>query len=143
MQKKSSITCGEYLKKALRSGDADIRKEAEKLSGALVLLRGEGEKIGNVGKRDVESLWERTKALAERDAEYADLVAKKVGTISRTKKNLMDAKLRLLYAETYHLSTGEKKKADTELRKVEGNLRDAMKHADESTRTQLVTLIKN
>ncbi len=140
--KKELDHAGEYLRKTLRSGDAEIRKEAEKLSGVLAVLRGKGEKIGNAGKREVESLWERTKALAERDAEYTDLIARKVGTISRTKRNLMDAKLHLLYAETYHMTTGDKQKAGSELRKAERDIRDAMKQADEATRTQLVNLDK-
>ena len=54
----------------------------------------------------------------------------------------MDAKMRLLYAETYHLTTGEKQKAGTELKKAEHDLRDAMKQADEATRTQLITIDK-
>lgn len=142
LAKKELDRAGEYVGKALRSGDAEIRKEAEGLSGDLVILRGKGEKIGNVEKREIESLWQRTKALAERGAEYTDLIARKVGTISRTKKNLMDAKLHLLYAETYHLTTREKQKAGTELRKAENDLEDAMKQADRATRTQLITLHK-
>jgi hypothetical protein len=90
----------------------------------------------------MESLWERVKALAERDAEYAVLVVRKAEKVNPVQKDIIDAKMYVLYAESYHLTAGDTRKAQAEIDKAEAYLKNAMSQSDEATKSRLSEIEK-
>ena len=135
--KKDLERAGDYLNKALRSGDAKTGEDAKSLLKDLDVLKNKMEKGEKMDKAAIEGLWERTKALAERDAEYMTVILKKVEKIDQVKKDLIDARMHILYAETYNLTTREYRKATMEIEKAEANIKNAMSGADEAVKKQL------
>jgi hypothetical protein len=135
--KKDMKEAGSYLKKAVSSGDAETKTEAGKLLKDLDSIKARAEKREKGTKERIESLWERTKALAERDAEYTALVVRKAETVNQAKKDIINAKMHILYAEAYQLTTGERRKTGAELDKADSYLKNAMSQVDEATKSRL------
>jgi hypothetical protein len=129
-----------YLKKETSSGETESKTEADKLLKDLDSVKHKMEKGGKGLREQIESLWERAKALAERDAEYTVLVAKKVGAVNQVKKNIIDAKMHVLYAESYQLTAGEPRKAGAEIDKAEAYLKNAMSHVNEADKVGLSSI---
>lgn len=135
--KKDLEQAGHYLKEAAARGDDKTRQEAEKLLKDLAAFKNKLEKTGKTGEIHIKSLWERTRALAERDAEYTILIVKKATTINKTRGDVIDAKLHVLNAETYQLTEGNVKQANREIEAAEKNLSNALSGSDEQTKKQL------
>ncbi len=136
--KRDMKEAGSYLKKAISSGDAETKTEAGKLLKDLDSIKAKVERGEKGTKEHIESLLERAKALAERNTEYTALVARKVETVNQAKKDIINAKMHILYAEAYQLTTGEPRKAGAELDKAEAYLKNAISQVvDEATKSRL------
>jgi len=129
-----------FLKKAMRSGDVKTRQQAGKLLRDLTVLKDRVEKGGKTGEAHIKSLWERTRALAERDAEYMTLAAGKIETIGGVKKDIINARMHILNAKAYQLTEGNVRRARREMEEAEKYLDNAMAKADEDTRRQLLEI---
>jgi cellobiose-specific phosphotransferase system component IIA len=133
---------GHYLKKAITEGDDLAKAEAGRLLKDLAPLRVEVGKKAKGTDEHMESLWERVKALAERDAEYAVLVVRKAEKVNPVQKDIINAKMYVLYAESYHLTAGDSRKAQAEIDKAEAYLKNALSRADEATKPRLSEIEK-
>jgi len=132
-----------YLEKAVESGNAKTKTEVKGLLRDLEVLKGKVEKREEAERKYIEGLWERTSALADREKEYISLTLKNVSKTNPVKKDLIDAKLHLSYAEAYHLTTGETHKAKAEIDKVEEYLKNAISQGDEAMKARLSSIEKD
>ena len=124
---------GPFLEKArinLEKAAAGVRgagnAEAGKLSKDIAALEKRVSGGGKVAEYELKGAWEKSEALAERDADYlAAGLAKEVAGRHR-EDNLIEAKLHLAYAESYQVTSAEPANAADELVNVEDYLRKAL-----------------
>ena len=128
---------GAYLKKASKSADEKTREEAEKLGKDIDALKGKVKKGGKATGAAITNLWERSKALSEREAERISTGWQKLRAESKVKKDLIEAKLHIAYAETCQFITGNADKAGVEIDKAKGYLNSAAKNADSKVKAKI------
>ena len=128
---------GAYLKKASKSADEKTRKEAEKLGDEIDALKAEVKKGGKATGAAITNLWERSKALSEREAERISTGWQKLRSESKVKQELIEAKLHLAYARSYQFITGNVDKAGAEIDNAKGYLNSAAKNADSKVKARI------
>lgn len=131
-----------YLKQAAQSSDEKIRKEARKLEKDVDALTGKVEKGGKDTGAAITGVWERSKALSEREAERVSTGWQKIHAEGRTKADLIEAKLHLAYAESYQFTTANMAKAKCEIEQAGTYLKNASKHADSATKAKIDAMKK-
>lgn len=124
-----------YLEKASKTGNAKGKVEAAKLSGEMAALEMKIDKGAKESESVLKSVWERSKALAERTAEYLSAGYEREETTLSDENDLIEAKLHVSYAETYQVTTGEPDKAVKEINEALSYLKKGMhnKLADRAT----------
>ena len=85
----------------------------------------------------ITNLWERSKALSEREAEHISTGWQKLRSESKVKTDLIEAKLHIAYAGTYQFITGNADKAGAEIDKAKDYLNSAAKNADSKAKTKI------
>jgi len=126
-----------YLKKATQSTDEKTREKAKKLSKDIDALRGKVKKGGKTTEAAISNLWERSKALSEREAERVSTGWQKLRSESKVKTDLIEAKLHIAYAGTYQFITDNANKAGAEIDKAEGYLNSAAENANSKVKTKI------
>ena len=104
-----------YLNKVATVGSAKDKEEAGKLSSELDTLEKKLAGEGKVAESDLKTAWEKSKALVERSAAYLSAGLSEEETPLGKDSNLIEARLHVMYAQTYHLTTAEPVKAIIEL----------------------------
>ncbi len=115
-----------YLEEEAKKGRASQRQAVSELSLEASDLEKRIPASGNVAATGLKSLWERSKALAERSAEYLAAGIAEEETTLKGEDNLIEAKLHVAYAETYQVTAGEPGKAADELGRADACLRKAL-----------------
>lgn len=131
-----------YLEQAVKSGDAKTRTAAKELLKEIETAEGRLDKSGHHIEAHIKSMWEWTKALSERSAEMITMGWQKMGAVTAVKKNLIDIKLHVAYAETYQLTAGEPDKARTEIDKALKYIAKSMSGTNDMIKAQLVEVEK-
>ena len=108
----------DLLENAAQSEDEIANREAQKLSEDLHVLLGRMDTDSAKRGRDIEGLWERSKALVERALDYQTAGWEKLQASSAGAGNLIEAKLRVSYGAIYELTTGDDRKARAELQEA-------------------------
>lgn len=116
-----------YLEQAVRSGDTKGREDAKKLAGDVTELEKKINRRGKAGGTVLVSVWERSKALAEREADYLATGWAEEKTVRPHENVLIEAKLHMACAESYQVTAGEPARAVEELNKAEMYLEKALK----------------
>jgi hypothetical protein len=132
------------MEKAANGRSGARSEEAGKLSKEISGLEQKLSSQGQVAIPEVKGAWEKSKALAERDADYlADGWEKEMAGQAR-EDNLIEAKLHFAYAESYQMTTAEPAKAVGELNKTEAYLAKALKSGSLGldARRKITTLAK-
>lgn len=130
------------LKKAAQNLDGKTRNETQKLGKEINALKGKIENGGKDVGATIAGLWERGKALSERELERIPVGWGKTRTESKVKADLIDAKLHLAYAESYQFTSNSLTKAKSEIKEVETSLKSGLKHADSTTMTKISAINK-
>ncbi|MBW1803425.1 MAG: YfdX family protein, partial [Deltaproteobacteria bacterium] len=120
---------GAYLKQVVQSADKKTRKEAQKLREDVGALKAKVEKGGKANGNGLTHLWARIKALSERETERISAYRQKLRARSKIKKDLVEAKMHLSYAEDYQLISGAVHTARVEIDMAGDYLKSATKHA--------------
>jgi len=131
-----------YLDKAAQSSDEKIRKEARELEKDVDALTGKVEKGGKDTGVAITGVWERSKALSEREAERVSIGWQRIHAESRAKADLIEAKLHLAYVESYQFTTANVAKAKVEIEQAGTYLENASKHADSATKARIDAMKK-
>ena len=126
-----------YLEKAAKSADKKTRKKIKKLSKDIDVLKSKVKKGGKTAGESIAYLWECSKALSEREAEHISTGWQKLCSESKVKKDLIEAKLHIAYAETCQFITGNVDKAGTEINKAKDYLKSAAKNADSKVKAKI------
>ncbi|MFK5915230.1 MAG: YfdX family protein [Woeseiaceae bacterium] len=121
-----------WLDKATRSTDKTTRNEASKLKSQVESLKGKVSKAGKDTGSDLKNLWDRSKALAEREAEKVSNGWSKSRGKSSAKADLINAKLHLSYAESARFVHGKSAEVSNEIDQVQGYLDNAAKTSDKA-----------
>jgi hypothetical protein len=129
-----------YLQEVIKTGDDRIKVEAQKLLKDIVSVEDQLESSGKGAASAIDGLWEKARALSERSAEYVSTDWKELTTTSKTKINLMEAKLHVAYAQIYQDTTGELAKVKPEIDEADSYLKKAEQHADDKTQARLVAI---
>ena len=129
-----------YLQEVIKTGDDRIKAEAQKLLNDIVSVEDQLESSGKGAASAIDGLWEKARALSERSAEYVSTDWKELTTTSKTKINLMEAKLHVAYAQIYQDTTGELAKVKPEIDEADSYLKKAEQHADDKTQARLVAI---
>ena len=133
---------GAYLKKEARSADEKTRKEAEKLGKDIDALKVKVKKGGKATGAAITNLWERSKALSEREAERMSTSWQKLSSETKVKKDLIEAKLHIAYAETSQFISGNADKAGAEIDKAKDYLKSSAKNADSKVKIKINAMKK-
>jgi len=123
---------GAWLDKAAQSTDKTTREQATKLKRSLKGLKGKMNKTTEGTGASLSSLWQRSKALAERESEKASATWGKLRSESDAKTDLIEAKLHLAYAESDQFIQGGAADASDELDQAQGYLDKAAKTSDKA-----------
>lgn len=115
-----------YLEKSAKAGNAGEKEEAGRLSREAAGLEHKVSAGETGSDLLLRAMWEQSKALVERSAEYLAAGWMKAETTLGAENNLIEAKLHVAYAETYQVTTGEPDKAGRELDKAAGYLKKEM-----------------
>lgn len=126
-----------YLKKAAQSTDKKTREEAGKLEKDVKALKGKLKTGGKHTRAEIKGLWERSKALSEREADRISTGWQTFHSKNAAKKELIEAKLHLEYAEIYQFTTSESNKTGAEIGKAETYLKSAERNAGSEARTKI------
>lgn len=105
----------DLLENAAQSEDGIANRETQKLSKDLDILLNRMDTDSAGAGRDIESLWERSKALVERALDYQTAGWEKLQASSAGAGNLIEAKLHVTYGAIYELTTDDDRKARAEL----------------------------
>ncbi len=116
-----------YLEQASKLGDAKGREEAGQLLKDVAELERKIDAGGKAGGTALLSAWERSKALAEREADYLAAGWSEEETIQPREYLLIEAKLHVACAESYQVTAGEPARAVKELDRAETYLEKASK----------------
>ncbi|HEX9023032.1 MAG TPA: YfdX family protein [Geobacteraceae bacterium] len=114
------------LNEAGRTGTEKEKQEVAALSRNISGLEGKLNSRETGAEMLLRALWERSKAITERSAEYLAAGWEKAETTLSAGNDLIEAKLHVGYAETYQLTTREPDKAAEELGKADSYLKKAM-----------------
>ena len=115
------------LEKAAAGVNGPGNKEAGKLSKEIAELEKRVSGGGKVAESELKGAWEKSKALAERDADYlAAGWAKEEAAGLHREDNLIEAKLHLAYAESYQVTSAEPANAADELANADDYLTKAL-----------------
>jgi hypothetical protein len=131
-----------FLEKAFLTADTKTSDEIRELLKEIDSLKNKIENTGETDKNIMESLWEKTKALAERGKEYVVLLSKKVSMMDPSLKDIIDAKLHISYAETYQLTDSDTHRAEIEINKADTYLKNAMSQEDETIKVRISSIEK-
>ena len=114
------------LEKAAAGVSGAGNKEAGKLSKEIAGLEQRLSGGGKVAESELKGAWEKSAALAEREADYlaAGWAKEEAGRLRED--NLIEAKLHLAYAESYQVTSAEPANAADELVNAEEYLRKAL-----------------
>ena len=133
---------GVWLDKAAQSTDKTTRVETTHLKRELEGLQGKIEQKGEQTHASLHHLWQRSQALAEREAETASADWATLRTDSSTKIDLIDAKLHLAYAESDQFMQGKSNEAADELDKARADLELAAKTSNKDLAEKIHALRK-
>ena len=126
-----------YLKKVDKNTDKRTKTETNKLYQDIKNIK---DKLKNGGKHtsaEFKGLWERSRALSERETALISTGWQKIHSKGIVKTDLLEAKLHLEYAEIYQLTTRENKKADIEITAADSFLKNAAKNADSRVKAKI------
>jgi TPR repeat protein len=129
-----------YLQEVIKTGDDTIKAEAQKLLKNIVSVEDQLESKGKGAASAIDGLWEKARALSERSAEYVYTDWEELTVTSKTKINLMEAKLHVAYAQIYQDTTGEVAKVRPEIDEADSYLKKAKQHVDGETEARLVAI---
>ena len=104
------------------AGNAEAGKLSKEIAGLEKRLSGGGK----VAEFELEGAWEKSAALAERDADYLAAGWAKEEAGRHREDNLIEAKLHLAYAESYQVTSAEPANAADELVSAEDYLKKAL-----------------
>jgi hypothetical protein len=104
-----------YLNEAALSERAEDKEEVTKLSSKLAELEKKLVNEGKIAESDLKAAWEKSKAISERSTAYLSAGLSESETTLGRDSNLIEARLHVMYARTYHLTTAEPDKAAMEL----------------------------
>ena len=133
------------LEKAARSGNKREQQEAERLSREVAAFEGKLNSRETGVDLALKGIWGRSKALAERSAEYLAAGWDRAETTLGEDNDLIEAKLHVSYAETYQVTAGEPDKAAEELDKADSYLKKALHNplADDAAKNSMRGLDKD
>ena len=131
-----------YLNEAAKSGNQKKQKEIKELGEDVDLIRRNLKKNRKPTSSEVESLWERGKALVEREFEIARADWEKFRFKSNTRADLAEANLHLKYAESYQITLGNFVKAQEDLKVCNDYMKEAMKDASSQTKVKIDAIAK-
>ncbi|NIA20363.1 MAG: YfdX family protein, partial [Xanthomonadaceae bacterium] len=135
-------TAGSWLDKAAQSSDKSIREGAIGLKHELESLKTKVGQAGEGSGSALKGLWERSKSLAECEAEKVTVGWDKVLGESTAKADLVEAKLRVAYAETDQFIDGRSAAAGKQLDESIVYLDRARKTADTALKTKVDAISK-
>jgi len=132
----------EYLAMAARSGLTNARQEIVKLGGEIGKLKRQFDQ-GDKGK-ELQSLWERGKALGERSGDYLSARVEQGSGKMVGEDDLIEARLHVAYARSYQLTAREPAETVKELARAEAYLEKARKERqnEPALRRKLAELLK-
>jgi len=114
------------LEKAAAGVSGRANEEAAKLSKEVAGLEKRVAGGGKVAESELKGAWEKSEALAERDADYLSSGWAKEEAGRQREDNLIEAKLHLAYAESYQVTSAEPANAADELVNAEDFLAKAL-----------------
>ena len=114
------------LEKAAAGVSGRASEEAAKLSKEVAGLEKRVSGGGKVAESELKGAWEKSEALAERDADYLAAGWAKEEAGRQREDNLIEAKLHLAYAESYQVTSAEPANAADELVNAEDYLAKAL-----------------
>jgi hypothetical protein len=114
-----------YLSKAASIGSTNGKEEASNLSLGLAELEKQLAGEGKVAGAELKAAWEKSEALVERSAAYLSAGLSEAETTQGGESNLIEAKLHVMYAETYQVTTFDQEKAIKELDKAYYHIQQA------------------
>ena len=126
-----------WLDKAAQSTDKTTREEAMKLKHSLEELKRQMNMTAQGAGAGLSRLWQRSQALVERESEKASATWGELHAESKAKKNLIEAKLHLAYAETAQFVQGESAEVSNELDQAQGYLDKAAKTSDKALKAKI------
>ena len=128
-----------WLDQAAQSTNTVTRKEAVALKQSIAAVEG---KITHGGKQTgsaLTSLWDKSVALSEREAELVSTDWGKLRTKSTAKTDLIDAKLHLAYAESAQSLGGKSAEVKSEIDKATADLDAAANTSDKALKAKIAT----
>jgi len=126
-----------WLDKAAQSSDKTTREQALKLKHSLEKMKRQMNMTAQGTGAGLSRLWHRAKALAERESEKALATWHKLHGESDAKKDLMEAKLHLAYAETAQFVQGKSAEVRNELDQAQSYLAKAAKNSDKALKAKI------
>ncbi|BCG63522.1 MAG: hypothetical protein methR_P1241 [Methyloprofundus sp.] len=138
--KEDIARAGVWLDKAAQSTDNTTRKEAGKLKRELEGIRGKIDQRGESSQSSLKNMWHRSQALAEREVEKMSAEWGKLRADSEAKVILIDAKLRIAYAESAQFTQGKSREVDNELDAASADLARAAKVSSKTLAEKIHTL---
>lgn len=129
-----------YLDHATQNTDEETHKALQALSEQAQSLKGRMEtKSGDVPSR-LDELWQRAKAVSERSVEYVAARLQGATTTSGLKRNLIEAKLHLSYAEIARFTADDAEQAAEELGLALSHMDQAVDQASTAQAVQILVL---
>ncbi|HDH10775.1 MAG TPA: YfdX family protein [Nitrospirae bacterium] len=128
------------LEKAVKTGNDKTRAEVNELLKDMKTAEAGVEKSKERIGSDIRSLWERTKALSDHNAERVTADWQSLLVVSPVTANIIDARLHVAYAETYQITDGKPVKARSEIDKALTFIEKALPDTDNMTEAQLITI---
>jgi hypothetical protein len=103
------------LDKASITSNQKGKEELKKLSSEVAVLENKLAGEGNAVESEIKSAWEKSEALAERSVAYVSSYYSEAMATLKSEDSLIEARLHVMYAESYQVTTREPDKAVREL----------------------------
>lgn len=126
-----------WLDKAAQSTDKTTREEATKLKHSLEQLKSQMNMTARGAGAGLSRLWHRCQALVEYETEKAHIAWEKLRNENDAKRNLVEAKLHLAYAESAQFVQGKSAEVSNELDQAQTYLARAAKNSDKALKAKI------
>jgi hypothetical protein len=128
------------LERGAAEADEATRREAAKLSDDIRQLLTAMDREQTANANGVAYLWQRTRALSVRNAEYAATRSQRLGEPDSPTAPLIEAKLHVSYSEAELLYAKDPEKAQAELRQALEHLDRALEQATPGNAAEITAL---
>ena len=133
-----------HLEKAAAGRSLTGHEEATQLSKEIGELEKKLSGEGKVAESELKATWEKSRALAEREADYLAAGWAKEKATRKREIIMIEAKMHVAYAESYQMTAGEPAQAVRELDKADAYLSKELKNKSlGATVRKKITSVKN